>query len=79
MPRTLKPHKITKVSVPKLRRSAGVSPADPGTSRPRVQAALLRRHQRMRNGMHRQGDPVLHADLAHQFRYVRFHRALFDS
>jgi len=40
---------------------------------------LLRRHQRMRDGMDREGDAVLHSDFAHQFCDVSFHGALFDS
>jgi hypothetical protein len=42
-------------------------------------AFLLRRHQRMRDGVHRQRNPILHTHLAHQFRHVRFYRALLDA
>src|SRR5208282_72025 len=40
---------------------------------------LLRRYQRMSDGMDGEGDAVLHADFAHQFRDVSLHRALFDA
>src|SRR5579863_1271089 len=40
---------------------------------------LFRRHQRMRNGVHRQRNAILNSDLAHQLGDVRLHRALFDS
>jgi hypothetical protein len=33
----------------------------------------------MSNGMDREGDAVLHADFAHQFRDVSLHGALYDA
>jgi hypothetical protein len=40
---------------------------------------LLCGDQRMRDGVDREGDPVLHADFVHQFRDVSLHRALYDA
>src|ERR1700691_1725416 len=40
---------------------------------------LLCRHQRMRDGVDRKRDAVLHSYFAHQFRDVRFHGALFNA
>src|SRR5215470_16310063 len=40
---------------------------------------LLRRHQRMRDGMHREGDTVLHAYFAHQLRDVSLYGALLNA
>ena len=40
---------------------------------------LLCRHQRMRDGVDREGDAVLDSDFAHQFGHVRFDGAFFDA
>lgn len=40
---------------------------------------LLRGHQVMCDGMHRERDAVLHPDLAHQLGDVGFDRALLDA
>ncbi len=40
---------------------------------------LLRRHQRMRDGMDGEGDAVLYSDFAHQFCDVSFHGTLLDA
>src|SRR5262249_36887340 len=45
-----------------------------------IRASLLRgRHQRVRDGMYRESDTVLHTDFAHEFGDVRFYSPLFDS
>ena len=46
---------------------------------PAVCQKLLRRHQRVRDGVDGEGDAVLHSDFAHQFCDVSFHGALFDA
>ena len=69
--------KITEVIVPELLST----PRQPGQLQlggEPPEAVLLRRHQRMRDRVHRQRDPILHAHFAHQLRHVSLHRALFD-
>src|SRR5438445_13798620 len=39
----------------------------------------VRGNQRVCNGMHCEGDPILHSNLAHQLGYVRLDRALPDA
>lgn len=44
-----------------------------------VEVELFGRDQRVRDGVNRQRDPVLHSYFAHQFGHMGLHCALFDA
>jgi hypothetical protein len=80
--------KITKVSGLKVTVSfelRAMSREQSRQSRPQLvahgsqlDARLLRRDQRMRDGMHRERNAILHAHFAHQLGHVRLYGALFN-